>query len=136
MPNELDPIVDQWYLHRDKGEMMRVIAVESDAGLVEVQDFDGDIEELDLDSWRDMDIELAAEPEDWTGPFGDLDPADLGYTETDATPADRRPSLDSAGLDENALELDGESADELEMEDQNEDDLDSEDPDLDRDTEV
>jgi hypothetical protein len=103
--------------------------------LVEVQDFDGDIEELDLDSWRDMDIELAAEPEDWTGPFDDLDPADLGYTETDATPSDWRAPLDSAGLDENAQELDGESADELEVDDQNVDDLDEEDPDLDEDSE-
>lgn len=85
MPNEFDPIVDQWYLHRDKGEMFRVIEADSETDLIEIQDFQGNVEELDMDEWRQMDLELAAEPEDWTGPFDDIGPEDLGDNESDGT---------------------------------------------------
>ena len=100
MPNELDPIVDQWYQHRDKGEMLRVVAVDQPTGVVEIQYFDGDIEELDLDAWRDMDVELAEPPEDWTGPFDDIETDDLGYTETAMTQQDWRTPLDTVRTDE------------------------------------
>jgi hypothetical protein len=75
MTNELNPAIDQWY-QAEKGDLLRVVAVDGD--LVEVQYFDGSIEELDADTWRDMDIELAEQPEDWTGPFDDIEADDLG----------------------------------------------------------
>ncbi|MEQ1579303.1 MAG: DUF6763 family protein [Steroidobacteraceae bacterium] len=89
MPNELDPLVEQWYEHRDKGGLFQVVAIDGDAGLVEIQHFDGDIEELDMETWRNLAIELADEPEDWTGPFDDTEPDDLGDTE--APPPLRQP---------------------------------------------
>lgn len=95
MLNELDPVVGQWYLHRDKGETFRVVAVDSATRSVDIQNFDGDVEELDTDAWRDMDIEVAEAPEDWTGPFDDVEPEDLGYTETAMSPQDWRVSLES-----------------------------------------
>jgi hypothetical protein len=91
MPNEFDPIVEQWYAHRDKGELFRVVAVDSAAGLVEIQGFEGDVEELDLEAWRDLDIELADQPEDWTGPYDDIEPDDLGDTEAPTHPQERPP---------------------------------------------
>jgi hypothetical protein len=100
MSNELVPIVDQWYRHLDKGEMLRVVAVDPAARLIEIQDFDGDIEELDFDAWRDMDIDLAEAPEDWTGPYDDIETDDLGYTETAMTPQDWRTPLDAVRTDE------------------------------------
>lgn len=95
MHNKFDPVVDQWYRHRDKGAMLRVIAVEPAARLVEIQDFDGDIEEMDLDAWRDMDIDLAEAPEDWTGPYDDIGTDDLEHTETAPAPQDWRTSLET-----------------------------------------
>jgi hypothetical protein len=78
MPNELDPIVGEWYLHRDKGEMFGVVAVDAAAASVAIQYFDGDLEELEADAWREMKIETAEEPEDWTGPFDDVEPMTSG----------------------------------------------------------
>ena len=94
MPNELDPVVGQWYMHRDKGEVFRVVAVDSTTRSIEIQNFDGDVEELDMDAWRDLDIDVAEAPEDWTGPFDDIEPDDLGYTETAMRPQDWRAPLE------------------------------------------
>ena len=93
MNNELDPIVGNWYRHLDKGQMFQVIALDDDEGLIELQHFDGDIEEVTLRIWRSMDLEIAAAPEDWTGPIDDIERDDLGYSsETEMSGSDwRRP---------------------------------------------
>lgn len=96
MRNELDPIVDQWYQHRDKGELMRVIAVDQAASIIEIQDFAGDIEAIDFDSWHETNLELAEAPEDWTGPYDDIETDDLGYSsDTAMTHQDWRKPLDT-----------------------------------------
>jgi hypothetical protein len=82
MKNELEPVVGNWYVHLDKGEPFRVVAIDEEARTIEIQHFDGDIEECDVDEWRAMDLELGEEPEDWTGPVDDVQADDLGYTET------------------------------------------------------
>jgi hypothetical protein len=117
MPNELDPIVGQWYLHRDKGEMFRVVAADAAAGFVEIQYFDADVEELEMDAWREMDIETAAEPEDWTGPFDEIEPDELGLTDTSMSPQDWRSSLESVRTAEESWE-DTRAADEIEEEEE------------------
>jgi hypothetical protein len=77
--------VDQWYLskayQRDEGEMFRVVAIDNDADTIEIQTFDGDIEELDSEAWRDLNTEPVEAPENWTGPFDDIETDDLGDTE-------------------------------------------------------
>lgn len=96
MRNELDPIVDQWYQYRDKGGLIRVIAVEQPGGVIEVQDFDGAIEAMDFEIWRELALDLAEEPEDWTGPYDDIETDDLGYSsDTDMSPGDWRTPLDA-----------------------------------------
>lgn len=115
MPNELDPVVGQWYLHRDKGAMFRVVAVDARSGSTEIQNFDGDVEELELDAWGEMEIETAEPPEDWTGPFDDIEPDDLGYTETAMAAQDWRLSLETTGVAAEPWQ-DGRAIDELEEE--------------------
>ena len=117
MFNDLDPIVGQWYIHRDKGEMFRVVAVDTAAGDVEIQFFDGDVEELETSVWREMDVETAEAPENWTGPFDDIEPDDLGLTETAMGPQDWRQSLESTQAAEDPW-LDTTLSDELEEEEE------------------
>ena len=62
MPTEADPVVQNWYLHLDKGQRFVVVAVDQDEGTVEIQNFDGNIEEITIDNWYELDIEPAAEP--------------------------------------------------------------------------
>lgn len=85
MPIEQDPVVNQWYRHLDKGQQFQVTAIDEEAGTIEIQHFDGDVEELELDGWRELELEPIEPPEDWTGPMDDIERDDLGYTETDMT---------------------------------------------------
>lgn len=82
MASEYDPIVGNWYQHLDKGQEFEVVAVDEEKGFVEIQHFDGDVEEIDLDAWYEMDIEPIETPEDWTGPVDSVEVDDLGYDET------------------------------------------------------
>lgn len=79
------PIVNQWYRHLDKGQRFFVTAVDEEDGTVEIQHFDGDVEEFDTSEWHQQKIEPIEQPEDWTGPVDDIERDDLGYSETDMT---------------------------------------------------
>jgi hypothetical protein len=63
-------MIGDWYSLRG-GELFEVVAVDEAAGTVEVQYFDGTVEEFELDDWYGQcstgDIEEAEAPEDWTG---------------------------------------------------------------------
>lgn len=67
MPTHADPIVGEWYENLDKGQKFQVVALSEDDGLVEIQHYDGDVEELDIDTWYEMDAEPIEAPEDWDG---------------------------------------------------------------------
>ena len=88
MPIYVVPQLWQWYAHLDKGQRFRVVAIEETDELVEIQHFDGGIEEMDFDNWRQLEIETIEPPEDWTGPIDDVERDDLGYTETDMNEED------------------------------------------------
>ncbi|HEY0682636.1 MAG TPA: DUF6763 family protein [Steroidobacter sp.] len=68
------PVVGDWY-RRFNGALFEVVAVDRDDGTVEVQHFDGTLEEFDLESWEEQDFEEAQAPEDWTGSV-DVEPED------------------------------------------------------------
>lgn len=81
------PSVGQWYVDRE-GHELEVVAVDETEEVVEVQFFDGAIEEYDLDSWSELVLEPIDPPEDWSGPFDDLEADDLGDTEKPRRPED------------------------------------------------
>jgi len=70
-----------------------VVAVDEQAGTVEVQRFDGDIEEIELEIWRNMEIEIAEPPEDWTGPVDNVERDDTDYSATEMSGAAWNESL-------------------------------------------
>lgn len=86
MAAEVDPMVGNWYQHLDKGQRFEVIAVDEEEGMVEIQTFDGTLEQFDLDTWYEMDLEPIEIPEDWAGPLDDVAHDDMGYTEVDMEP--------------------------------------------------
>lgn len=88
MVNELEPIVEQWYAHLDKGQRFFVTALDEDNETVEIQHFDGDVEEFSFDEWRELDIELSEAPENWGGPMDIGDQDDYGTDVTDTTADD------------------------------------------------
>jgi len=62
---DYEPVKGQWYENVEDDETFRVLSVDEDAELVEIEYLDGDIEELDLDVWHEMDLERIPEPEGW-----------------------------------------------------------------------
>ena len=94
MSDDLEPVIGNWYLHRDKGQMFKVIDIDRDSDAIEIQYFDGDLEAIGGDAWDEMDLEIAEPPEDETGPLDDASTDDGGYTETEMTERDRREPLE------------------------------------------
>lgn len=92
MPTEADPIVSTWYQNYGKGQKFAVIGIDNTRGLVEIQLFDGTVDELDLETWYELELAPIAAPEDWTGPMDDIERDDLGYTDTGMQSEDWRAS--------------------------------------------
>ena len=76
MAREYEPTVGQWYENIDDNESFRVLSVDEDAELVEIEYLDGDIEELDLETWHELDLEMIETPEGWSGDDTDDDDED------------------------------------------------------------
>lgn len=69
------PEVGRWY-RRLNGNLFEVVAIDEEHGTVELQHFDATIESLEVEVWRETDIEPAQAPEDWSGSV-DIDMEDL-----------------------------------------------------------
>lgn len=68
MAREYEPVAGQWYENIDENESFRVLSVDEDSELIEIEYLDGDIEELDLDTWREFDLDKIDQPEGWSAP--------------------------------------------------------------------
>ena len=73
MSREYAPIPGKWYENREEEETFRVLSVDEDDELVEIEYLDGEIEELDLDTWHELDLEPTEEPEGWSDESDDED---------------------------------------------------------------
>ena len=77
MTSEADPIIETWYHYPEKAQKFKVTALDEHTATVEIQYFDGNIDEFDIDTWYSLDIERIEAPEDWTGPMDNIDKDDL-----------------------------------------------------------
>jgi hypothetical protein len=73
---EYEPTVGQWYEDLENEETFQVLKVDEDREIVEIQHLDGDLEELDVDGWAELDLELTEEPEGWSGSKGEKEEED------------------------------------------------------------
>jgi hypothetical protein len=63
---DYEPVAGQWYENLEEEEQFRVLKVDEDSELVEIEYLDGDIEEIDLETWHEMDLDRIEEPEGWS----------------------------------------------------------------------
>jgi hypothetical protein len=63
---EYEPVAGQWYENIDENESFRVLSVDEDSELIEIEYLDGDIEEIDLDTWAELDLDKIDQPEGWS----------------------------------------------------------------------
>ena len=71
------PTIGQWF-RRPDGTLLEVVATDEDDHTIEIQFFDGTIDEVEVRSWRDLFLVEVEAPEDWSGPM-DMDPDDSMY---------------------------------------------------------
>lgn len=68
------PQVGHWY-RQSNGALFEVVAVDEKDYTVELQHFDGTLDEIELETWPNLLIETVGAPEDWSGSV-DMDPED------------------------------------------------------------
>lgn len=76
MAVQFQPMIGDWYLSAE-GATFEVVAYDPEDETIEIQYFDGAVEELDLDTWLQLEIEGCEPPEDWSGSL-DLMTEDYG----------------------------------------------------------
>ncbi|HYB34006.1 MAG TPA: DUF6763 family protein [Steroidobacteraceae bacterium] len=64
------PAIGDWY-RLNGGALFEVVALDDDDGTIEIQYFDGTVEEMDIEDWKaqweEGALESAEPPEDWSG---------------------------------------------------------------------
>jgi hypothetical protein len=106
---DYDPVKGQWFEDLEENEIFLVLSVDPDQELVEIQYENGDIEEIDLDTWHELDLERATEPEGWA---------------SDAVEGEKTDAEE---------EVDDEDDDDWDEDDEDDDDWDDDDEDMDDD---
>ncbi|MBX5462798.1 MAG: hypothetical protein IRZ28_17115 [Steroidobacteraceae bacterium] len=85
------PSIGDWYRQKEGGALFEVVAYDDDDGTIEIQYFDGTVEEMDIEDWEgqweDGALESADPPEDWSGSV-DLD-SDEDSSRTEVNGSDR-----------------------------------------------
>lgn len=98
------PEVGLWYENIELGDLFEVVAYDEESGFIATQHFDGEIEELDTETFLKMPIRPAEQPEDWSGPF-EMDSDTFDAEEMNAEPFEAWQSFEEHD-DDNLIILD------------------------------
>lgn len=63
---QLEPVIGNWY-RRPGRPLFEVVAIDDDARTIEIQFFDGTVDEVDEEIWQRVYLESAEPPEDYSG---------------------------------------------------------------------
>ena len=63
---ELTPTIGDWYKNPD-GTLFEIVAIDEEDGTIEIQYYDGTLDEIDAEAWCDTLIAAAEPPEDYSG---------------------------------------------------------------------
>ena len=92
MAKTYQPRLGDWY-RSINGDKFEIVALDEDVDTMEIQHFDGAIEEVDFDSWNEMEIVPIEPPEDWSGSL-DIERQDDGVDLELTAPNDHLTPLD------------------------------------------
>ena len=99
MAMDVIPAVGNWYQNPDQSKF-EVIALDEDEGIIEIQYFDGELDEMEFDVWPQLGLEGISPPEDWTGAYDSFERDDLGYTDLNLRPGSYTFSVEELERDE------------------------------------
>jgi hypothetical protein len=70
---DYEPQAGQWYEDLETEESFQVLSVDPDEEIIRIQWPDREIQEIDLDQWNEMDLDLALPPEGWVDDVAESD---------------------------------------------------------------
>ncbi len=79
------PQIGKWF-RRPGGALFEVVAIDEADRTIEIQQFDGTIDEYDAERWTDLSVVEVSAPEDWSGSV-DMDPEDYVEKNNDEIPS-------------------------------------------------
>lgn len=65
------PIVGNWY-EDNEGDYFVVVAIHPDRNTVEIGTVEGDVDEIDVETWSGMELQEIEPPEEWHGTMDDF----------------------------------------------------------------
>lgn len=69
MLKRIQPEVGNWYENVDAETLFEVVAIDEDGSTLAIQYFEGELEELDLETFWQLSLRTVDQPEDWAGPY-------------------------------------------------------------------
>lgn len=63
--SRIKPNVGNWYHETSEHLVFEVVALDEDAGTIELQHLDGEIDEFDAETWEELSLSEIEPPEDW-----------------------------------------------------------------------
>jgi len=79
------PQIGQWYEREDPAEFFQVTGIDERARTIEVQSLNGDIGEIDCDTWSILPLSYAQPPEDAMVPLDEIEADELVAVQAEAT---------------------------------------------------
>ena len=100
MGRDYDPVPGQWYEDLDDEVVFMVLSIDPDEELVQIQHEDGEIEEFDLDTWHELDLNKTVQPEGWSASVPNAAEDEEDWDEEDDEDEDWDEDEDDDDLDE------------------------------------
>ena len=86
MSGQVSAEISHWYRPKESQNLFEVVAIDFDDQSIEIQYFDGSVEEIEFAGWKTLVPTEISPPEDWTGAyeFERADPSFNAYAVSEA----------------------------------------------------
>ena len=74
---EIGPEIGQWYARTDRSELFQVVGRDEQSRTIEIQYFDGDLDEIEAEEWSGLPLERTEPPEEPAAAMDDVEAEDL-----------------------------------------------------------
>ena len=99
MATGVSPAVGNWYQSPDQ-TTFEVTTLDEDDGIIVIQYFDGELDEIEFEAWTKMGLVGISPPEDWSSMYGDLEIDGPGYVDLNARLDNEQYPLDDLERDD------------------------------------
>jgi len=87
MSGQISAEISHWYRPQEGQNLFEVVAIDFDDQSIEIQYFDGSVEEIEFGGWKTLVPVEIAPPQDWAGAYGfqRADPSFDAYAVSEAS---------------------------------------------------